>query len=147
MALLGRTNGDRTLTASLLLLSALASTMGCETGYLIDGLPVCDPFDLPEQPAVTAAPAALALAGSGPNPFTNATELRFKLLRPGKLRVEVFDVSGRRVEVLANGDVPAGEVELPWNVASGAEHLPAGVYFVCATYGRKVVTQKLTVIR
>lgn len=145
MALLRRSRPNRIRIVSLLLAAAaLALSSGCETGYLIEGFPVCDPFVHAEEPNVAAAPAALGLARFGPNPFVDATELHYALPRAGKLTVEVYDASGRRVEVLVDRDVPAGELALPWNVASSAA---AGIYFVRASFGGRTVTEKLVLIR
>jgi hypothetical protein len=73
-------------------------------------------------------PAALALAAH-PNPFNPRTELVFSLPAPGRLRVEVFDLGGRRVARLAAGDVLAGEQRLRWDAEDDAGRgLPSGVY-------------------
>jgi hypothetical protein len=66
-----------------------------------------------------------------PNPFNPRTLVSFWLERPSLARVEVFDQRGRRVALLHQGPLPAGEVELRWDArdARGRE-LPSGVYHV-----------------
>ena len=59
------------------------------------------------------------------------------------VEVGVFDVLGRRVAVLAEGTLGAGEHAL--RVAPGA--LAAGTYVVRATVGAQTLTQRLTVTR
>jgi hypothetical protein len=70
-----------------------------------------------------AAPRAAALTVA-PNPFTEAALLRLTLPAPGPARVEVFDALGRRVAVLHDGPLPAGETALRLRGAA----LPPGVY-------------------
>ena len=57
--------------------------------------------------------------------------LRFDLARPGRTRVEVFDLTGRRVALLADRDYPVGRYALSWSGRddAGAAVGPA-VYFV-----------------
>ncbi len=66
-----------------------------------------------------------------PNPFNPRTLVSFWLESPSLARVEVFDQRGRRVALLHQGPLPAGEVELSWDArdARGRE-LPSGVYHV-----------------
>ena len=61
----------------------------------------------------------------GGNPFTASVRLRLTLAAPGPVRAEAFDVLGRRVAVLLDGDA-AGDVVL--ELRGGA--LAPGVYMV-----------------
>jgi flagellar hook assembly protein FlgD len=65
----------------------------------------------------------------------------------GAARVELFDVSGRRVQTLHSGPLPAGESVLAWDgrLAGGAA-APAGVYFAALTAdaGRRVARVPVT---
>jgi len=63
-----------------------------------------------------------------PAPARGETYIAFTLPADGRVRVEVLDVTGRRVALLADGVRPAGQYEIRWSPRdSGAE---AGVYFV-----------------
>ena len=71
------------------------------------------------------------LAQNTPNPFRGATQVRFSLPEPSRVDLRVYDISGREVTKLAEGDWTAGEHTVTWsgrtrdgNTASG------GVYFV-----------------
>ncbi len=66
---------------------------------------------------------ALALQAPQPNPALNASLIRFTTLA-GAVRLEVFDVLGRRVLVLADEEVGAGSHE----VMLDASRLERGVY-------------------
>ena len=59
-----------------------------------------------------------------PNPFNPKTTLSFSLPAAGPTRLEVFDVSGRRVATLLDGFADAGRHEREWE----ARGLAGGVY-------------------
>jgi subtilisin family serine protease len=68
---------------------------------------------------------------NAPNPFTASTAIAFELDRPGAVRVDVLDLSGREVAVLAARTYPAGKSEVSWD-GSDARGRPAasGIYIV-----------------
>ena len=57
---------------------------------------------------------ALRLALAGPNPIQDQARLRFTLPEAGRARIDVFDVSGRRVAGVLDDVLPAGENEVSW---------------------------------
>ena len=59
-----------------------------------------------------------------PNPFNPSTIIRVGLPQRSVVRVEVFDMLGRKVATLLEGETPAGVTELPWVAEAGS-----GVYF------------------
>ena len=61
-----------------------------------------------------------------PNPTADGAALRFVLYEPRDVRVEMYDVLGRRVRTLADGRYPEGTHD----VAFRTDGLPAGVYVV-----------------
>lgn len=80
------------------------------------------------------APAA-AFTGPSPNPFNPSTEIRFSLDAPGRVRLEVLDLRGRRVAVLQDGELDAGPHVRRWD-ASGR---PSGAYLFRLTTPAGVV--------
>jgi hypothetical protein len=85
----------------------------------------------------TGAPQAFALRQNQPNPFDEITSIGFALPTPSRVKLEIFDVLGRRVRVLANATFPAGEQQLVWNrrTAGGAVASP-GLYFYTIAAGQ-----------
>jgi hypothetical protein len=55
----------------------------------------------------------------------------FSLPHGGPVRLDLYDVTGRRVDHLTSGNYPAGQNSITIN----STELPAGVYFVCAEIG------------
>ncbi len=76
-----------------------------------------DPSAPPSEP--------LFLLSNYPNPFRDATTLRFQLARPGRVRLAVHDVLGRVVAMPVDGFMTPGDHRLSFD----ARRLPSGVYF------------------
>jgi len=65
-----------------------------------------------------------------PNPFSDGTYLEFRMDKPGKYRVSIFDVNGRALKIL-NGDDQFSSVHtLYWDGKDdGGKMVPPGIYF------------------
>jgi hypothetical protein len=63
--------------------------------------------------------------------------------------LEVFDVAGRRVAVVASGRLSAGESQFDWDGSSliSREGVPAGIYFLRLKAGPFDETRRFTVLR
>ncbi|MBN1434391.1 metallophosphoesterase [Candidatus Fermentibacterales bacterium] len=70
-----------------------------------------------------AGPVSLT---SSPNPFSSSTTIDFELPEAGHVRLDVFDISGRLIETLVDGEMTAGQHSVEIN---GCE-LEAGVYLL-----------------
>ncbi len=82
-------------------------------------------------------------AGAYPNPFWQATTLRYALEAPADVRLAVYDVLGREVAVLAEGAADAGAHEATFD----ARGLAAGVYLWRLEAGAMMQTGRLTLAR
>ena len=79
---------------------------------------------------VAALPTRTLLFAPRPNPVTGArAALSFDLAQPGRVRLEVFDVTGRRVAVLLDEERPAGRHAAGWDGTEEGRTLGNGVYF------------------
>jgi hypothetical protein len=91
-----------------------------------------------------------ALHPNRPNPVVSFTEIRFDLAgsRDRNVRLDVFDVTGRRVKTLVKGVLPPGEFEVIWDRRSdGGGRVSAGVYFARLVSEDGVdLTQKMVVL-
>lgn len=95
------------------------------------------------EPAAVAV-SAPALAPAFPNPTRGRATLLLSLPEPADVRVEVFDVQGRRVAVLHDGRMEAGVNHALELDAAG---LAAGVYLVRATGDGVLLDRRVTVVR
>lgn len=63
-------------------------------------------------------------------PLGGGPALAVDLAAPARARVDLYDLSGRRVRTLADRELPAGVTVLPWDGRdSDGRALPRGVYF------------------
>ncbi len=93
-------------------------------------------------------PARTALLGNRPNPFNPATEIRFALAEPGPVRLEVFDLMGRRLVSLIAADLEAGIHTARWNGRDGADRpVASGTYFYRLTTSDTRSTGKMLLIK
>lgn len=78
-----------------------------------------------------ASPKRFTLAPNYPNPFNGATRIAFELPFALRVRLEVFDVTGRLVAVLKEGLMEAGLHAVDWDgrLPSG-QSAPSGLYLV-----------------
>jgi hypothetical protein len=76
-------------------------------------------------------PREFALRQNYPNPFNARTGIRFELPRSGRVYLRVFDVRGRVVRTLVNGDLPPGVHQAHWDARDdGGRRVSSGVYLV-----------------
>ena len=60
-----------------------------------------------------------------PNPFNSSTMINFNLKKSSKVKIEIFDALGRKINDLAGGEADAGHHLLAW----AANSMPSGLYF------------------
>jgi len=76
-------------------------------------------------------PGAFLLPQNSPNPFRGATQVRFSLPEQSRVDLTVYDLAGREVTKLADGDWTAGEHTVTWSGRTkDGNTAPGGVYFV-----------------
>ncbi len=88
-------------------------------------------------------PADFALSNNYPNPFNASTTISFQLPSESRVKLEVFNLLGEKVESLANGTMSAGKHSIIWN----AGNYSSGIYFYRLTAGDKVVTKKMNLLK
>ncbi len=96
--------------------------------------------------AVTVAAVGITEANSGinsistsPNPFGAATTFNVNLTSNSDVEISVFDITGKKVETLKDGEMSAGQHAIVWT----PENLADGVYFVQMVIDGQVQTQKI----
>jgi hypothetical protein len=92
-------------------------------------------------------PHAFALSTAFPNPFNSTTVFRFSLDRTDEVRLEIFDVQGRRVTVLVDGLRTAGDYEINWDGSAQGIGVPSGNYFARLSAGARQRTTRVTLLR
>lgn len=97
---------------------------------------------------VIIAPFRLAVSQNTPNPFNPRTLIPFTVTRDCRVTVEVFDLTGRMVTVLADGAFPAGTHALSWDARDDRGRVvSSGTYLYRVTAGKNSVTRKMLFLR
>jgi FlgD Ig-like domain len=99
------------------------------------------------QPSVGIG-AATTLLGAAPNPFLSSTAIRFNLKEPGRAAVTVYDITGRMVRSVFNGQAEAGLHQVTWDGtdARGSRVAP-GIYYVRMATEDYAATKRAVFIR
>lgn len=77
------------------------------------------------NPVGNSIPSTFSLEQNYPNPFNPATTIKFSIPQTGFVMLKVFDVTGREVASLVNGEIKAGLYKADFNAST----LGSGVYF------------------
>jgi photosystem II stability/assembly factor-like uncharacterized protein len=95
-------------------------------------------------PGPDAGPStSLHFAILGPRLRQDEVHFRFQLPRAGRVRIDLFDVSGRRVSAAVDQTLPAGPNDVNWS----AGHLASGIYLARLSTAARSETAKLVRIR
>ena len=100
-----------------------------------------DPLAVTSGEPTTAG--ATTLGAPRPNPTSGAARVPYTLAEASAVRLAVYNATGRRVALIAEGLVPAGEHEAVWEPGPAA----TGVYLVRLEAGGTVATRRLVVTR
>ncbi len=73
----------------------------------------------------TEVPKSFSLKQNYPNPFNPETKIEFDLPAKSFINLSVFDVNGKLIKTLVNGELSQGRYETQWN----ASDYPSGIYF------------------
>ena len=94
-------------------------------------------------------PQKFMLVGNIPNPFSAETALRFAVPSPGrKVTLRIYDVRGREVATLLEGEQVSGSRTVSWDGTAGSgSKVPAGIYFCKLSDGRQAISRKIVLAR
>ena len=88
-------------------------------------------------------PLAYTLNQNYPNPFNASTVIRYSLLQASDVRIDIFDILGRKVETLVQGEQPAGYHQVTWD----AKGQSSGMYFYLIQSGEYRDSKKMLLLR
>jgi hypothetical protein len=93
-------------------------------------------------------PQPIALAQNVPNPFNPQTTINFRLATESPVRLEIFDLTGRRVRTLVNEVRQAGEHSVVWDGRDDVgSQVASGSYFYRITGDQRTVSRKMTMLK
>ena len=109
--------------------------------YLNDG--VFGKRAIVEDSGNKTIPQKYSLSDNYPNPFNPETRIEFELPEAGLTRLIIYDLLGREVVRLIDGEVSAGSHKVSWN----ASKMISGVYLYKLTSGSFTKTKKMVLLK
>jgi len=109
---------------------------------LVESLPISIPVQ-----KIGAASSGAVMAGIYPNPFNPETNIIFTLLQASTVRIEIYNLLGQKVIILADQQMSAGNHTVRWNGRNSLnEKVAAGVYLCRIQSGAMLNTQRITLL-
>ena len=88
------------------------------------------------------------LAAPYPNPFNPTTTFEFAMPQTERVRLAIYDLSGRLVRVLVDEQRPAGTYDVQWNgMDDRGQRAASGVYLCRMEAGSFVSTKRMTMLK
>ncbi len=88
-------------------------------------------------------PSAFELYQNCPNPFNAETRISYSLSAGCKVTIYIYDLLGRRIQILENENQPPGKYSIVWN----ASDLPTGVYLARLRAGEQSKSIKMLLLK
>ena len=107
--------------------------------------------DILNNDSENSLPAEFALYPPYPNPFNPTTTIRFSIesqhiskpYNDQASSLRIYDITGRMVDLLVDGEINPGHHEIQWNATNYA----SGIYFVELVAGKNRDIQKLILLK
>ena len=100
-------------------------------------------FVYSDEIEVANFPDIYSLEQNYPNPFNPRTVIKFNLANAGFTLIKIYDVLGKEVATILNGELEAG----PHQVSFDASNLPSGAYVYTLTSGSFTETRKMMFLK
>ncbi len=95
------------------------------------------------QQTSNETPSSFSMEQNYPNPFNPSTNIQFALPQSGYITLEIYSVTGERVDVLISEELNAGKYNYEWN----GSNLTSGIYFYRLNAGSFVETRKMILLK
>ena len=118
-----------------------SSQVNTEPGWYINDMAIYG--SIPTGVEEASIPQNLSLLEPFPNPFNANTSIQFNLAKDAIISLDIYNISGQKIETLAKGNFPAGSHDAVWD----ARNHPTGLYFVILKSGGKSLSRKLILLK
>nr|MBN2278818.1 T9SS type A sorting domain-containing protein [candidate division Zixibacteria bacterium] len=93
-------------------------------------------------------PESFTLEQNHPNPFNAGTRIDFSLPRQAQVRLDIYNILGRRVRTLINEEKPAGVYRVEWDGCDDSRRTVAsGLYFYRLSADRQSQCRKMLLLK
>jgi glucose/arabinose dehydrogenase len=136
-------------TVSVVIAAPMSGTYSLPDTLSIVSNAANSPFRIPATVTLSVqeqqanAPRDFALEQNYPNPFNPSTEIRYQVAAASDVRLDVFDMLGRKVATVVNERQAVGSYSVNFN----AGNLASGVYFYKLQAGTFTQTRKMLLVK
>ncbi|MCP4581732.1 MAG: T9SS type A sorting domain-containing protein, partial [candidate division Zixibacteria bacterium] len=88
-------------------------------------------------------PVSFSLEQNFPNPFNSQTQIRYSIPNESDVRMDIYDILGKRIETLIDKRQRPGTYSIDWD----ASEYSSGVYFYKLTTGDSSSTKRMTLVK
>jgi hypothetical protein len=92
---------------------------------------------------ISGIPVEFLLSQNYPNPFNPNTKIYFDLPENTFVKITVYDIEGKEIEILVNQFIRQGRYEINWN----ADNYSSGIYLYTMGTGSFKQTKKMALIK
>ncbi len=92
---------------------------------------------------IEKSPGNYRLGQNYPNPFNPNTTIEYGITQSGRVKIELFDISGKKIFDIIDEIQTAGNKKVNVNLS----HLAAGTYFYTLTFNNSKSTKKMLMVR
>ncbi len=111
--------------------------------YRLKQLDVNGDYKYSKELEVNFVPKDYALFQNYPNPFNPSTTIKFSLPNKSFVNIKVYDITGREVAILLDGEKEAGTYSINFN----ASNISSGTYFYRISAGNFVQVKKMLLLK
>ena len=88
-------------------------------------------------------PEKMTLNQNYPNPFNPLTQVTYSINRPAQVKVEIFNVLGKKMATLVNSYLQPGSYTRVWN----AQDYGSGIYFIKMSAGNFIEIKRAVLLK
>ena len=109
--------------------------------FCIKALTIDEPLGIGDE--YNELPRSYTLSQNFPNPFNPTTTIQYSIPMTSNVRIDIYDILGRKVETLVNEEQTAGAHQVAWD----ANDITSGIYFYKIDAGGFTETKKMVLLK
>ncbi len=83
-----------------------------------------------------------------PNPFNPSTSIKYEVKSAALLRIEIFDILGKKINILTNAYHTPGQYKVSWNGKNSlGGHVASGIYFYKLSSSESIQVRRMVLNR
>ena len=87
--------------------------------------------------------SGLSVQSAYPNPFNPSTNIEYSISTSGNVKIAIYDVTGRQVDIIYNDYQSSGSHSIIWNAINS----PSGIYYMQIQAQNDIHTQKVVLLK